>query len=279
MAMDKDELVKYRGDYSVEELAQILNVNTSDVEHWEATGEIDEQTLIDLKEMYEEECNIPNYVLEMQKFKNSTPKGLIIWNRIPYPLIALAIFLIIGFTTGYWHPAWAIFLTIPVYYSLGSSIFRHSLALFNYPCIVIGIYITLGFICDLWSPGWIIFLTIPLYYLICFSIAARKFTFVVYANLVLIAYLIIGMVFDAWHPWWVLFFTIIIYFSISRMISYKFIWFFELFPIIIIIYILCGYFLNLWHPLWVIFFLVPIYHVPQLIMIRKRKKALHIIKK
>ena len=277
--MDANELIKYRGNYSTEELAQILNVNKEDVEKWEATGEIDEQILIDLKEMYEEECNITNYALEVQKMKNNTPKGLIIWNRIPYPIFALIAFLIIGFTTGAWHPAWTVILTIPVYYSLGSSIFRHSLALFNYPCIIIAIYVLLGFICDLWSPGWILFLTIPLYYLICFSIASRKFTFLVYANAILIIYLVIGMVFGLWHPWWVLFLTIITYFSITRMISYKFLWFFELFPIVIIVYILCGYFYNLWHPLWVLFFLVPMYHVPQLIMIHKRKKSLHIIKK
>ena len=276
--MDQNELIKYRGNYSVEELAQILNVNTTDVEEWEKTGEIDEQTLIDLKELYEEECNIPNYVLEMQKFKNSAPKGLIIWNRIPYPLIALAIFLIIGFVTGYWHPAWAIFLTIPVYYSLGSSIFRHSLALFNYPCIVIGIYALLGFICDLWSPGWILFLTIPLYYLICFSIAARRVTFAVYANIMLIVYLFIGMVFSLWHPWWVLFLSILTYYSITKAISYKFYWFVDYTCLIIIIYVLLGWFNNLWHPLWVILLLIPIYDIPQIIMIHKRKKELHIIK-
>ena len=43
--MDQNELIKYRGNYSVEELAQILNVNTTDVEAWEKTGEIDEAKL------------------------------------------------------------------------------------------------------------------------------------------------------------------------------------------------------------------------------------------
>ena len=277
--MDCNELIKYRGKYSTEELAQILNVNKTDVEKWEETGEIDEQTFIYLKEIYEEECNIPNYVKEMHEMSNKPIKGLIIWNRIPYPLFALAIFLLLGFLQDAWHPAWAIFLTIPVYYSLGASIFRHSLALFNYPCIIIGIYALLGFLCDLWSPGWILFLTIPLYYLICFAIAARKVTFVVYANIILIIYLFIGMEFGLWHPWWVLFLSIITYYDISKMISYKFFWFFDIYSIVFIIYIICGTFYNLWHPLWVILLLIPIYHIPQAIMIYKRKKALHIIKK
>lgn len=277
--MDQNELIRYRGNYSVEELAQILNVNKEDVEKWEETGEIDEQTFIDLKEMYEEECNIPNFVLEMQKIHTSMSRGQIIWNRIPYPLVALAIFLVLGFTMKAWHPAWAIFLSIPVYYSLGSSIFRRSLALFNYPCIAIGIYVLLGFICDLWSPGWLIFLTIPFYYLICFSIAARKFTFIVYANFILIIYLTMGMVFDMWHPWWVLFLTIVTYISISKAISYKFAWYLDLCFLLVGIYVLCGVYTGLWHPLWVMLLLIPIYHIPQFIMIYKRKKALHIIKK
>ena len=276
--MDKNELIKYRGNYTTEELAQILNVDNSDVIKWEETGEIDEQTYIYLKEIYEEECNIPNYAKQLVEYKNKPIKGLIIWNRIPYPLFVLVIFLVLGFVKDWWHPAWTVFLTIPVYYSLGSSIFRRSLALFNYPCIIIGIYALLGFICDLWSPGWILFLTIPLYYLICFNIAARKVTFVVYANIVLIVYLFIGMEFKLWHPWWVLFLTIITYFNISKMISYKYFWFFDVYPIVILIYILCGVFNNMWATLWPILLLILIYHPIQLYFIIKRKKKLHIIK-
>lgn len=276
--MDKNELIKYRGKYSTEELAQILDVKNEDVIAWEETGEIDEQTYIYLKEIYEEDSNIPNYAKEMMEYRNKPIKGLIIWNRIPYPLFALVAFLLLGILKNAWHPAWTIFLTIPVYYSLGSSIFRRSLALFNYPCIIIGIYVLLGFLCDLWSPGWILFLTIPLYYEICFSIAARKFTFIVYANIILIIYLFIGMEFSLWHPWWVLFLSIITYFNISRVISYRCIWLFDLFPVVLIVYVLCGEFLDLWHPLWVILFLIPLYHIPQGIMLYKRKKKLHIIK-
>ena len=276
--MEKEELIKYRGNYTTEELAQILNVKNEDVIKWEETGEIDEQVFIDLKEMYEEESNLPNYIKEMHELSHKPIKGLIIWNRIPYPLFVLVAFLLLGLLKDWWHPAWTLFLTIPVYYSLGSSIFRRSLALFNYPCIVIGVYVLLGFICDLWSPGWILFLTIPLYYIICFSIAARRFTFVVYANAILILYLCMGMVFDRWHPWWVLFLTILTYYSITKAISYKFFWFIDLSALLISIYILCGCFYNLWHPLWIMLLLIPMYHIPQLIFIIKRKKRLHIIK-
>lgn len=276
--MEREELIKYRGNYTVEELAQILNVDKEDIIKWEETGEIDEVKFIELKEMYEEECSLPNYIKELKDINNKPIKGLIIWNRIPYPLFALIFFLLFGFLQDAWHPAWAIFLSIPVYYSLGASIFRRSLALFNYPCIAIAIYIMLGFVSDLWSPGWIIFLTIPFYYLVCFSIAARKVTFVLYANFILIIYLCMGMVFGRWHPWWVLFLSIITYIDISRAISYKFIWFIDIATIVFIVFFLCGYFYDMWHPLWIILLLIPMYHIPQAIFIYKRKKKLHIIK-
>lgn len=38
------------------------------------------------------------------------------WSSFPYPVLATIIFLAIGFLGGMWHPAWVIFLTIPLYY-------------------------------------------------------------------------------------------------------------------------------------------------------------------
>lgn len=38
------------------------------------------------------------------------------WLTFPYPVLCVIIFLLSGFFTGLWHPAWLIFLTIPLYY-------------------------------------------------------------------------------------------------------------------------------------------------------------------
>ncbi|MDJ1650494.1 MULTISPECIES: helix-turn-helix domain-containing protein [Gordonibacter] len=38
------------------------------------------------------------------------------WLTFPYPILCVIIFLLSGFFTGWWHPAWLIFLTIPLYY-------------------------------------------------------------------------------------------------------------------------------------------------------------------
>ena len=42
------------------------------------------------------------------------------WRRrllvFPYPVLVTAIFLMLGFFGGWWHPGWLIYLSIPIYY-------------------------------------------------------------------------------------------------------------------------------------------------------------------
>lgn len=38
------------------------------------------------------------------------------WTTFPYPVLCVIIFLALGFLCGVWHPAWLVFLTIPLYY-------------------------------------------------------------------------------------------------------------------------------------------------------------------
>lgn len=40
----------------------------------------------------------------------------------PYPVLAVLLFLFLGFWMNLWHPGWLIFLTIPVYYGVVSSL-------------------------------------------------------------------------------------------------------------------------------------------------------------
>jgi HTH-type transcriptional regulator/antitoxin HipB len=45
-----------------------------------------------------------------------------IMNAFPYPVFLTLLYLILGFTLHLWHPAWLLFLTIPMYYMLADSI-------------------------------------------------------------------------------------------------------------------------------------------------------------
>jgi len=46
------------------------------------------------------------------------------YNLFPLALICIVIYLILGFFFGLWHPAWLIFLSIPLYHSLVHAIYK-----------------------------------------------------------------------------------------------------------------------------------------------------------
>lgn len=99
------------------------------------------------------------------------PRALAIWNKFPFWGIALICFLLWGFSGVLcgWALSWICFLTIPLYYSLGSAIFSCNPNHFAYPVLTVMLYMIFGFlnICGGWELGWIVFLTIPIYYGIC----------------------------------------------------------------------------------------------------------------
>jgi transcriptional regulator with XRE-family HTH domain len=90
----------------------------------------------------------------------------------PYPVFVTLVFLVLGSVFDIWHPAWLLYLTIPLYYPVVScvsedgtlSINRKTLLLFPYPVFVTIVYLLIGFAFGLWHPGWILYLTVPMYY-------------------------------------------------------------------------------------------------------------------
>lgn len=80
--------------------------------------------------------------------------------RIPYPLIAVVLYLVLGFCFHLWHPGWIIFLTIPLFQLPAAQC--KPLKLLGNPITVVIIYLLLGFECGLWHPGWLVFFLIPL---------------------------------------------------------------------------------------------------------------------
>lgn len=40
------------------------------------------------------------------------------FRKFPYPVLVSGVFLLLGFQLGLWHPAWVLFLTIPLYYTV-----------------------------------------------------------------------------------------------------------------------------------------------------------------
>lgn len=84
--------------------------------------------------------------------------------KFPYAILSVMVFLAIGLFFEAWHPAWLVFLTIPIYYSAVDAVVKKNANHFAYPVLVALVYLIAGFFFAAWHPMWILFLTIPLYY-------------------------------------------------------------------------------------------------------------------
>lgn len=89
--------------------------------------------------------------------KKASASGLIV-------LICVLIFFVMGACFNLWHPAWLIFLAMPVVTSFVEAIRKRNPKIFAYPVFVTLLYLFLGFYCGLWHPLWVLFITIPVYY-------------------------------------------------------------------------------------------------------------------
>ena len=91
-------------------------------------------------------------------------------HSLPYPIIVVVAYILLGSLAHAWHIAWILFVTIPVYYSLISCIAARRFAPFAYPVLATCIYLFIGMQYSLWHPGWVIFLTIPIYHPVAYAI-------------------------------------------------------------------------------------------------------------
>lgn len=76
---------------------------------------------------------------------------------------------------GIWHPAWLLFLLIPIIESGINAIRSKSPKRFAFPVFVTLIFLCLGFFLNAWHPGWLVFLTIPIFYSIPFGSYKNEF--------------------------------------------------------------------------------------------------------
>ncbi len=96
------------------------------------------------------------------------------WRDLPYPIIVVVIYLLLGFLTpngfGIW---WTLFVTVPIYYSIVECIKKRMLSPFAYPVFATFVFLLIGMLSGIWHPTWVIFVTIPIYYPIAASIDRR----------------------------------------------------------------------------------------------------------
>lgn len=85
------------------------------------------------------------------------PQGLIV-------TIVTVVFLLLGSIYDVWHPAWLLFLLIPIEITLLDALKKKNPMLFAYPVLTVLLFFICGIFYDAWHPGWIWFITIPAYY-------------------------------------------------------------------------------------------------------------------
>ena len=132
---------------SQEELAARIGISRQAVSKWErAESSPDTDNLIALAKLYNvsldallesspESIENENYAKQSQQnqeqqapsYSNeSCQEGKGKWSSFPYPIIVTIIYLIIGFTFGWWHPGWILFITIPIYYVIAEHMDKYS---------------------------------------------------------------------------------------------------------------------------------------------------------
>lgn len=98
------------------------------------------------------------------------------WLCFPWPVVCCLAYLLMGFfdVLGGWAFGWLVFLTVPLYYSLGEAIVKRNAEHFAYPVLIALIYLIGGFYQGWWHPAWILFVTIPAYYGVCSAFKKRN---------------------------------------------------------------------------------------------------------
>ena len=93
--------------------------------------------------------------------------------EIPLGVLAIIIYIVIGFCFDLWHPGWLLFILIPIISSLVDAVCKRDASLFQYPVFAFGSFLYAGIVHTLWHPAWVVFLTIPIFYFLTGAVKDR----------------------------------------------------------------------------------------------------------
>ncbi|WP_196599388.1 helix-turn-helix domain-containing protein [Pectinatus frisingensis] len=86
-------------------------------------------------------------------------------NRHTFPFMSIVaiIYIMLGTFYHLWHPAWIIFIAVPLLCRIVKMVRERDWASFPYTLCVVCVYLIIGFFYHLWHPAWVLFLTIPMF--------------------------------------------------------------------------------------------------------------------
>lgn len=119
---------------------------------------VEAEEMSDFQEFKEK---IKNKFIKRKQSKWRIVKGKIIAIT---PIVALAVFLLLGFLANKWHPAWLVFLAcpiVPIFLSLFDGGRKGKFVAFVSVLICIS-YVLVGIFAHIWHPTWIAFFLIPI---------------------------------------------------------------------------------------------------------------------
>ena len=178
--------LRKRHGFSQEALAEKMGVSRQAVSKWER-GEStpDTDTLIELAKLYEvsldelvgHKKNTADNNTEKKEAQNKKQSDKPIQVspglsskllKFPFPLVVVALYILLGFTLHIWHPAWLIFLLIPSYYhfAIGARANTKKGFLLGLPVFELALilFLILGFFMSAWKWAWILFIIAVCYY-------------------------------------------------------------------------------------------------------------------
>ncbi len=178
--------LRKRYGFSQEALAEKMGVSRQAVSKWER-GEStpDTDTLIELAKLYEvsldelvgHKKNTADNNADKKETQNKkqTDKPIQVSPglsskllKFPFPLVVVALYILMGFALHIWHPAWLIFLLIPSYYhfAIGARAKTKKGFLLGLPVFELALilFLILGFFMSAWKWAWILFIIAICYY-------------------------------------------------------------------------------------------------------------------
>ena len=190
------KLRKEKG-YSQEQLAEELGISRQAISKWErAESSPDTDNLICLAKLYgvslDELLTTDETVEEIRESKLLESEKMAEKNDTKEPkytkneklilsltssistLVIISLYFIISGIWDLWHPAWILFLFIPIISSIGKAIVKKDPAAFSYPVFVTVCYLYFSFEFGIFHPLWVIYITIPVYYSVCNIIKINK---------------------------------------------------------------------------------------------------------
>ena len=84
--------------------------------------------------------------------------------ELPFGILAIVSYIIIGACYNLWHPGWLIFFLVPIISTFIHAVRMRNANLFAYPILVVLVFLYVGLVHYIWHPTWVVFLTIPVYY-------------------------------------------------------------------------------------------------------------------